>query len=161
MELDGSPTGGKWTYDDMNREKFPKNKNTPYIEIPKKSKYFDSSIKYVEDNFSDNLGVLGSFLYPTDFKSAKRWFNNFLETRFDEFGIYEDAVLKEQSIINHSVLSPLINCGLIELDYVVKESLIFPKKNNIPINSVELFAKLLDGVNSSEESTIQRELKRD
>ena len=122
MELDGSPTGGKWTYDDMNREKFPKNKNTPYIEIPKKSKYFDSSIKYVEDNFSDNLGVLSSFLYPTDFKSAKRWFNNFLETRFDEFGIYEDAVLKEQSIINHSVLSPLINCGLLEPDYVVKES---------------------------------------
>ena len=39
LELDGSPTGGKWTYDDMNREKFPKNKNTPYIEIPKKSKY--------------------------------------------------------------------------------------------------------------------------
>ena len=145
LELDGSPTGGKWTYDDMNREKFPKNKNTPYIEIPKKSKYFDSSIKYVEDNFSDNLGVLSSFLYPTDFKSAKQWFNNFLETRFDEFGIYEDAVLKEQSIINHSVLSPLINCGLLEPDYVVKESLIFSKKNNIPINSVEGFIRQIIG----------------
>ena len=64
LELDGSPTGGKWTYDDMNREKFPKNKNTPFIEIPKKSKYFDSSIKYVEDNFSDNLGVISSFFIP-------------------------------------------------------------------------------------------------
>ena len=30
-------------------------------------------------------------------------------SRFDEFGIYEDAILLEESIINHSVLSPLIN----------------------------------------------------
>jgi len=145
LEIDGSPTGGKWTFDDMNREKFPKNKNTPSIEVPKKSKYFDSSVNYVEENFTENLGVLSSCLYPTDFKSAKLWFNNFLETRFDEFGIYEDAVLKEQSIINHSVLSPLINCGLLNPDYVVKESLIFSKKNNIPINSVEGFIRQIIG----------------
>ena len=145
LENDGSPVGGKWTYDDMNREKFPKNKETPTIEMPKKSKNFTSSFKYIEDNFSENLGELNSLLYPTDFKSSKLWFQNFLKTRFNEFGIYEDAVLKDQSIINHSVLSPLINCGLLDPRYVLKESLSYSKKNNIPINSVEGFIRQIIG----------------
>ena len=145
LENDGSPVGGKWTYDDMNREKYPKNKKTPTIEMPKKSKNFTSSFKYIEDNFSENLGELSSLLYPTDFKSSKLWFQNFLKTRFNEFGIYEDAVLKDQSIINHSVLSPLINCGLLDPRYILKESLSYSKKNNIPINSVEGFIRQIIG----------------
>ena len=145
LENDGVPVGGKWTYDDMNREKFPKNKETPKILFPKKSKNFDASCRYVEEKFSDNLGEINSPLYPTDFKSAKLWFQNFLKTRFDEFGIYEDAVLKNQSIINHSVLSPLINCGILDPHYVLKESLSFSKKNNIPINSVEGFIRQIIG----------------
>ncbi len=145
LENDGVPVGGKWTYDDMNREKFPKNKETPKILFPKKSKNFDASCRYVEEKFSHNLGEINSPLYPTDFKSAKLWFQNFLKTRFDEFGIYEDAVLKNQSIINHSVLSPLINCGILDPHYVLKESLIFSKKNNIPINSVEGFIRQIIG----------------
>ena len=142
---DGNPTGGKWTYDDMNREKFPKNKETPVIKEPKKSLNFNSSIKYVSDNFSTNYGEIIENYYPTDFESSEIWFDNFLKTRFDEFGIYEDAVLKDQSVINHSVLSPLLNSGLLDPNYVVKKSLEFYKKNDIPINSVEGFIRQIIG----------------
>jgi len=141
------PTGGKWTYDDMNRKKFPKNKKTPSIDYSKiKNINFLDSYNYVENNFAKNFGEINSFqLYPTDFKSAKTWFNNFLKTRFDEFGIYEDAVLINESIINHSVISPLINSGLLEPKYIVETSLDYYKKYDIPLNSMEGFIRQIIG----------------
>ena len=69
--------------------------------------------------FNENNGELNNkFLYPTNFKSSKSWLNQFLKNRFEEFGPYEDALLKEESIINHSLLSPLINSGLINPIYI-------------------------------------------
>ena len=41
--------------------------------------------------------------------------------RFHDFGPYEDAIVKEETILNHSLLSPLINCGLLTPKYVINE----------------------------------------
>jgi deoxyribodipyrimidine photolyase-related protein len=110
------------------------------------SENYRDSVNYVQKNFTENFGIINDIqLYPTDFKTSRIWFNDFLITRFDEFGIYEDAVLIEESIINHSVLSPLINSGLLNPKYVVKNSLEFYKKNKIPINSTEGFIRQIIG----------------
>ena len=37
LDENKNPLGGKWTYDDMNREKYPKNKRTPKIEFSEKT----------------------------------------------------------------------------------------------------------------------------
>ena len=147
IDNDQNPVGGKWTYDDMNRHKFPKNKKTPTLDYSKlQSENYRDSVNYVQKNFTENFGIINDIqLYPTDFKTSRIWFNDFLITRFDEFGIYEDAVLIEESIINHSVLSPLINSGLLNPKYVVKNSLEFYKKNKIPINSTEGFIRQIIG----------------
>ena len=147
IDNDENPVGGKWTYDDMNRHKFPKNKKTPTLDYSKlQSENYRDSVNYVQKNFTENFGIINDIqLYPTDFKSSRLWFNDFLKTRFDEFGIYEDAVLIGESIINHSVLSPLINSGLLNPKYVVKNSLEFYKKNKIPINSTEGFIRQIIG----------------
>ena len=131
----------------MNRKKFPKNKNTPKIDYSNiKSPNYLYSKEYTSKYFSKNIGELSNTqIYPTEFKSAKIWFNNFLNTRFDEFGIYEDAILIKESIINHSILSPLINSGLLEPKYILKTSLAFYKKNNIPLNSAEGFIRQIIG----------------
>ena len=147
IDNDQNPVGGKWTYDDMNRHKFPKNKKTPTLDYSKlQSENYRDSVNYVQKNFTENFGIINDIqLYPTDFKSSRSWFNDFLKTRFDEFGIYEDAVLIGESIINHSVLSPLINSGLLNPKYVVKNSLEFYKKNKTPINSTEGFIRQIIG----------------
>ena len=138
LDINKNPEGGKWTYDDMNREKYPKNKKTPSITFSSKTKSHSEAINYVKKYFNKNNGELNvNFLYPTDFKSAKSWFKQFLKHRFDEFGPYEDAVLKEESIINHSLLSPLLNSGLINPRYVINTTIKFYKKNNIRLNSCE------------------------
>ena len=147
IDEEKNPVGGKWTFDDMNRKKFPKTKKTPELDYSKikSSKYLDSK-KYVSKYFTKNNGELGDVqLYPTDFKSAKIWFNNFLNSRFDEFGIYEDAILIEESIINHSILSPLINSGLLDPKYILNTSINFYKEKNIPLNSAEGFVRQIIG----------------
>ena len=100
---------------------------------------------YINDYFKNNPGKIEKFIYPTDFKQAKQWFDDFLVNRFDEFGPYEDAVLKEKSILNHSVLSPLLNSGLISPNYVIEKSLHFYEKNNIRLNSCEGFLRQIIG----------------
>jgi deoxyribodipyrimidine photolyase-related protein len=147
LDKEKNPVGGKWTFDDMNRKKFPKNKQTPILDYSKiKSSHYLSSKKYVEINFENNLGEISeNQLYPTDYKSAKIWFKNFLISRFEEFGIYEDAVLTKESIINHSILSPLLNSGLLNPNEVLKTTIDFYKKNNIPINSAEGFIRQIIG----------------
>ena len=142
----GEPLGGKWSYDDENRKKYPKNKDTPKVNYPKSNTSHSEAIEYVNNNFSNNLGEINKeIIYPNNFISSKKWFQNFLKTRFEEFGIYEDAILKKESILNHSVLSPLINSGLLLPQYVISESLKFYKKNNIPINSFEGFIRQIIG----------------
>ena len=130
---------GKWTYDDENRKKYPKNKLPPQIIYPKEnSNYSSEAYSYVNTHFSNNHGQLNTDTnYPSDFVSAKNWLNNFLEERFIEFGDYEDAIVKDETILNHSLISPLINSGLLTPNYVINELNEYAKKKNIPINSYE------------------------
>ena len=146
MDEQNKPEGGKWTYDDQNRLKFPKNKETPHINFPNTTKNHLESLNYVELHFSQNPGVLqDKKVYPTDFKTAKLWLQEFLETRFVEFGPYEDAVLKKESIINHSLLSPLLNAGLLTPEYIISEIIKYTSTHNVPINSIEGLVRQIIG----------------
>ena len=61
------------------------------------------------------------------------------------FGVYEDAIVKENSILNHSVLSPMMNVGLITAKEVITNCLAYAKDNDVPINSVEGFVRQIIG----------------
>ena len=146
MMIGDKPEGGKWTYDDLNREKYPKGKIPPIITYPEKNKIYTEAFNYVNDNFNNNYGKINEeIIYPYNFKLAKEWLNAFLKTRFEEFGPYEDAVVKERSILNHSVLSPLINIGLINPKHLVKSILNYYYQHNIRINSCEGFIRQIIG----------------
>jgi len=147
LMVGNEPKGDKWTYDDENRKKYPKSKTPPSITYPKEIKeFFEEGINYVNTYFSENYGVLnGAISYPTDFTSAKNWFNDFLNERFAEFGDYEDAIVEKEAILNHSLLSPLINSGLLTPKYVIDELNKYGIKKNIPINSFEGIVRQIIG----------------
>lgn len=140
------PIGGKWTYDNDNRKKYPKSKIPPVINFPKSCTFWQEATNYVINNFNSNPGeVSENPYYPINHEDAKNWFNQFLKTRFYDFGPYEDAIVQNQSFLNHSILSPLLNVGLILPNYVVEKSLNFAEKENIPINSTEGFIRQIIG----------------
>jgi deoxyribodipyrimidine photolyase-related protein len=146
LDNEQQPIGGKWTYDTDNRKKYPKGKTPPPIHFPKTSFFWIEALEYVEKHFNNNPGELSKEpIYPIGHKEAEDWYEKFLTYRFYDFGIYEDAIVKQQSFLNHSILSPLLNVGLILPDHVVRKSLAFADKENIPLNSTEGFVRQIIG----------------
>ena len=146
IDLEGNPEGGQWTYDVENRKKYPAKKFPPMIRFPDMNKFHKEAKHYVETHFSNAPGSLDQYpLYPIDFEESKAWFQQFLEFRFLEFGPYEDAIVSHESILNHSVLTPMMNVGLLEPEYVIEELIAFAKASNIPINSTEGFVRQVIG----------------
>jgi deoxyribodipyrimidine photolyase-related protein len=146
LDESGKPQGGKWTYDTENRKKYPAKKTPPPIHYPTADSFYHEAISYVEANFKENLGELSDTpLYPANFKDAKAWLQQFLDYRFMEFGAFEDAIVENEGILNHSVLTPMLNSGLLTPDLVIKESIAFAEKEGIPINSLEGFVRQIIG----------------
>ncbi len=141
-----NPAGGKWTFDSENRKKYPKGKTPPNIQFPEQTSYHKEAKKYVIQNFSKNYGNLNDFVvYPIDFESAEKWLHQFFEIRFHEFGAYEDAIVREEHFLNHSLLSPLINIGLLNPLEVIEKAIEYANQNDIPINSTEGFVRQILG----------------
>lgn len=138
LEANDQPAGGKWTYDSENRKSYPKDKTPPEIVFPHCNEIINDAIVYVKANWKDNPGEWpsGTF-YPINFEDSKAWLKQFLSNRFKEFGPYEDAIVKEENYLNHSILSPLINSGLLTPKYVIDNILEYIEENEVPLNSTE------------------------
>lgn len=146
MDANGKPTGGKWTFDTENRKKYPAKKTPPSVQFPDVDVYYEEAKRYVEQHFANHLGNLTNHaLYPTSFGVTKDWLNQFFEQRFMEFGVYEDAIVAENSILNHSVLTPMLNVGLIIPKAIIEACLLYAEENDIPINSTEGFVRQIMG----------------
>lgn len=146
MDSLGKPLGGKWSFDTENRKKYPAKKQAPPIHYPDGNGYYSESIDYVEQYFSNNLGeVTSTPIYPIDFSAAESWLEQFLEYRFTEFGTYEDAIVSQEWLLNHSLLSPLINSGLLDVKMVLERIQVYSQENNIPLNSTEGLVRQIIG----------------
>lgn len=146
MTKDGKPEGEKWTFDAENRKKYPKAKTPPPIYFPEISDFWKEAVAYTETNFKNNPGELStSPLYPITHKESQDWLDQFFDYRFHDFGIYEDAIVKNEVHLNHSILSPLLNSGLLQPVDVINQTLKFAAKNNIPLNSLEGFIRQIIG----------------
>ncbi|MEL7498673.1 MAG: cryptochrome/photolyase family protein [Planctomycetota bacterium] len=146
MEAD-EPAGGKWSFDEDNRKKVPKKLlgEIPSLLKIKRDDFDSEAQSYVEKKFADHPGSLNQLYYPTSHQDAKRWLQHFLKHRFERFGDYEDAIVEGESWLWHSVLTPALNIGLLTPDQVIKTTLRFAEKNDVPINSSEGFVRQIIG----------------
>ncbi|NND05819.1 MAG: cryptochrome/photolyase family protein [Saprospiraceae bacterium] len=140
------PTGGKWSFDAANRKKYPRKKSAPNISYPSNNKFRVEAKVYVEAEFSDYLGeVADPCLYPITADESLSWLDSFLETRFHDFGTYEDAIVAKESVLHHSVLTPMLNVGLLTPKLVVDRAINYGNEYDIPINSMEGFVRQIIG----------------
>ncbi|MCU0342519.1 MAG: cryptochrome/photolyase family protein [Ignavibacterium sp.] len=142
---DGKPIGGKWSFDDENRKKIPKGFKSPLLNFPDDTEYEVEAIDYVEKYFPDNPGDGFDFIYPVTFEQAEDWLIDFLENRFKYFGDFEDAIDSQETYLFHSVLTPILNSGLLTPNQIIEKALNFAKENKVPLNSLEGFIRQIVG----------------
>ena len=139
------PTGGKWSFDEDNRKKLPKNIQIPPIKLPSENKNIKDVKILIDEKFKKHPGNISGFLIPTNRETALNWLQSFFKDRFKNFGDYEDALTTESNLVFHSLLSPLLNIGLLVPSEVIQEALKYHKKNKIPLNSFEGFIRQILG----------------
>ncbi len=146
LESDGKPVGGKWTFDAENRAKFPKKEKVPALELFNDNNYLVEAKQYVQKNFANNYGNINEqHLFVITFEDAENWLNDFLLTRFKKFGIYEDAIVAKEAVLHHSVLSPMLNIGLLAPMQIIESAITTAQDLNIPLNSLEGFIRQIMG----------------
>ncbi|MBN8680610.1 MAG: cryptochrome/photolyase family protein [Chitinophagales bacterium] len=146
LDEQGKPVGEKWSHDTENREKYPKDKQPPWVYFPALNSFMTEAIAYVEQHYGQNHGQISTtFIYPSTHAESEVWLQQFLETRFQEFGVYEDAMVDGSAVLHHSVLSPLLNIGLLLPGQVVDAALAYAKVNQVPLNSQEGFIRQIIG----------------
>lgn len=141
----GVPIGGKFSFDVDNRKRLPKGCKIPALYVPKSNSTVEEACDYVEKEFPNAIGEARPFLYPTTFKEAKNALFDFINHRLAHFGDYEDAINQNESFLFHSVLSPLLNIGLLTPQEVIEATLSSYQELHIPINSLEGFLRQIIG----------------
>ncbi len=139
------PLGGKWSYDEDNRKKLPKNIDIPKIPPIQDDKKFKTLKLTINSFFHDHPGSTDYLWMPTDREESLMWLDNFFYNKFSNFGNYEDAIRSENNFLFHSAISPILNMGLITPDEVIKKALEFSQLKSVPINSLEGFIRQIIG----------------
>ena len=145
MKNKQEPLGGKWSFDEDNRNKLDPKVQIPNLITFKETTHTKNIKKFLEKNFNDHPGTLEDFNYPTTRKDALNLFFDFLKKKLNLFGDFEDAISQKSHVLFHSMLSPIINLGLITPDELVKETLAFAKTNKVKINCLEGYLRQIIG----------------
>ncbi|MGI9291764.1 MAG: cryptochrome/photolyase family protein, partial [Gammaproteobacteria bacterium] len=145
MNDDGKPEGGKWSFDTANRKPLPAGLPVPELPSFTDNRHVPAVQHLVKKHFDHHPGDANDFDLPTTRKAALKWLNDFLEQRFTCFGDYEDALTSRSDHVFHSVLSPLMNIGLLLPEEVLRNALVFAKRENIALNNVEGFVRQIIG----------------
>jgi deoxyribodipyrimidine photolyase-related protein len=131
------PAGGKWSHDQSNRKKLPKDIALPSLPDTTITDHTREVIRIVSERFSDHPGQADEFWWPVTRRSALHWLSDFINERLSQFGPYQDAISQRSETAFHSVLSPLLNIGLITPADVTDRVLKHAESNDVPINSLE------------------------
>jgi deoxyribodipyrimidine photolyase-related protein len=103
-------------------------------------------VQYVKKNFENPYDLpLGEFRYPINRAEALDWLQKFLLQRLNEFGPFEDAIVRGETFLHHSVLTPMLNIGLLTPREVIDHTLQFAEQHDVPMNSLEGFIRQVLG----------------
>ncbi len=140
------PIGGKWNFDDENREVFKYKDLVPISNFKKNnSKILNEVIELVNSKYKNHIGSTEIFFYATTRTEALEWLNQFIENYLPLFGKYEDAISIQYPFLFHSLLSPYLNLGLLTPIECIQAAIQSYTKKKSPLNSVEGFIRQILG----------------
>lgn len=111
----GGPAGGKWNYDHLNRK--PAGSVRTFVEplsFTPPDETTAQVIAEVNERYEDHPGSLERFVWPVTAEQAQAALQHFIDFRLADFGEHQDAMIAGKPFMAHSLLSALINVGLLE-----------------------------------------------
>ena len=145
MGADQNPIGGKWSFDEDNRNKMPKDIVVPKFPNISETSHTKKLKPIIERVFKNHPGSTNNFWFATSYNEVIKLTDFFIKNKLNLFGDYEDAVDQSNNILFHSSLSPYINLGLITPELLIKKVLEFHKKEKIRLNSLEGYIRQVIG----------------
>jgi deoxyribodipyrimidine photolyase-related protein len=145
--MDGSqPAGGQWNFDKMNRN--PAKGKDLHFPPPPRFEPDDitaGALADIEHYFPDHPGSTDGFALPVKREDAHAALMDFIKNRLPLFGDYEDAMLSGQRVMYHSLISPVLNAGLVAPLAAAKAAVKAYERGDAPINAVEGFVRQIIG----------------
>jgi deoxyribodipyrimidine photolyase-related protein len=145
IEADGAPTGGQWNYDKENRKPPAKGMVSPPRISHKKSAILTEVLALVGNRFSGHFGTLEPFHFAVTRAQALVELDDFIARILPHFGDYQDAMIKGEAFLNHSLLSSYLNAGLLLPLEICRKAEAAYRSNQVPLNAAEGFIRQILG----------------
>jgi len=117
LEPDGEPVGGRWSFDEENRD--PPPKGARMLDVPPPWEPVEDAIDDAVRRDLDRagpptVGADGPRRFAATHREAELARRHFIDHRLGTFGRYEDAILADDWAMAHSLLSVPLNLGLLD-----------------------------------------------
>ena len=149
IEEDGEPTGGAWNFDSSNRETYAAfRKAKVHLPPPPHSEPDQITrevIAMVKREFADHPGNADDSWLPVTREESLRWLHDFIDHRLESFGPWEDLMTTDSPVLFHSVLTPMLNLGLLTPGECVDAAVAAYNTGRIPLASAEGFIRQVIG----------------
>lgn len=145
IEPGGKPTGGRWNFDADNRKPPRSGLDSPPRLSFKKDAITLEVLDLVRRCFADGYGRLEPFHFSVTRRQALRELDHFIAHVLPSFGDYQDAMVKGEPFLRHSLLSTYINAGLLYPIEVCRKAEAALRQGVAPINAVEGFIRQILG----------------
>lgn len=142
--MDGSsPAGGRWNFDDENREPPPKTGN-PWPD-PVRSRLDDLDRDVLDAIGPDGFGADPTGWWPTSRRQALARLRHAVDVVLPTFGPHEDVIVERSWHVAHTLLSPALNIGLLLPGEVADAAELAYRDGRVPIASAEGFIRQIIG----------------
>ncbi|MEC7750416.1 MAG: cryptochrome/photolyase family protein [Myxococcota bacterium] len=141
IDDDGSPTGGRWSFDHDNRKPWKGTPQAPDRLYFEPDPITEEVAHFVATKFHYHPGQIDVTRLPATRADAITLWQRAKQECMVHFGTYEDAMSTESPTLFHTLISSVMNIGRLSPHQVIEDVLEMP----IPMNSKEGFIRQILG----------------
>ena len=139
------PEGGQWNYDKENRKPAKAD-----LLMPKPIRFdpddiTNQVIDMISQRYHNRYGDIEGFAFAVTREDALKALDYFVTHALERFGDYQDAMLKGEPFLYHSLLSAYLNAGLLGWREIVTAVEQAYYNGNAPLNAVEGYIRQIIG----------------
>ena len=144
--MDGEePEGSRWNFDTENRKPAGADLVMPGPARHEPDAVTRDVLALVAERFPDHFGELEPFWFAVTAAQAEAALDHFIETALPTFGDYQDAMLRDERFLYHSILGLYINAGLLDPLAVCRRVEQAYRAGRAPLNAAEGFIRQIIG----------------